>query len=104
MLVLSRRLDERIRIGEDIEITVVAISGDQVRLGIEAPRDIKILRSEVYQEVQKQNLAALAAGTAQGEATAAKLREMLGGQVLLEKTGLEQRVKENDRNGKQENE
>lgn len=81
MLVLSRRIDEKIRIGEDIEITIVALSGDQVRLGIEAPRDIKIMRSEVYQEVQKQNLAALAAGMSEGEA-AGKLRKMLGGQAL----------------------
>lgn len=55
MLVLSRKLDEKIKIGEDIEITVVAISGDTVRLGIEAPRQVKILRSEVYEQIQVQN-------------------------------------------------
>lgn len=55
MLVLSRKLNEKIRLGDDIEITIVAISGDTVRLGINAPRDLKILRSEIYEEIQRQN-------------------------------------------------
>lgn len=55
MLVLARKLNEKIKIGEDIEITVVGISGDVIRLGIEAPRSVKILRSEVYEEIQRQN-------------------------------------------------
>jgi carbon storage regulator len=55
MLVLTRKLNETIKIGDNIEITVVAISGDSVRIGIEAPREVKILRSEVYGEIQRQN-------------------------------------------------
>lgn len=55
MLVLSRKVNERIKIGDDIELTVVAISGDTIRLGIEAPSKVRILRSEVYAEVQRQN-------------------------------------------------
>ena len=55
MLVLSRKLNQRIKIGEEIEITIVAVSGDSVRIGIEAPQHIKILRMEVYEEIQKQN-------------------------------------------------
>lgn len=55
MLVLSRKLNEKIKLGDDIELTIVAISGDTVRLGIEAPRELKILRSEIYAEVQRQN-------------------------------------------------
>lgn len=55
MLVLARKLNEKIMIGEDIEITIVGISGDSVRLGIDAPRTVKILRSEVYEEIERQN-------------------------------------------------
>lgn len=62
MLVLSRKLDQRIKIGEDIEIVVVSISGDAVRLGIEAPRSVKVLRSEVYAEILNQNRQALLKG------------------------------------------
>ena len=60
MLVLTRKINETIMIGDNIEITVVSISGDTVRLGIEAPREVKILRREVYEEIQRQNRKAVA--------------------------------------------
>ena len=60
MLVLSRKLNEKIRLGDDIEITIVAVSGDTVRIGINAPRDLKILRNEIYEEIQRQNREAVA--------------------------------------------
>lgn len=47
MLVLSRRESERIRLGSSIVVTVVRVSGDKVRLGIEAPRDVLVLREEL---------------------------------------------------------
>ncbi|HYW77969.1 MAG TPA: carbon storage regulator [Thermoguttaceae bacterium] len=47
MLVLSRRERERIRLGEEIVVTVIRLDGDRVRLGIEAPRDIVVLRDEL---------------------------------------------------------
>ena len=52
MLVLTRRLGEAITIGEDIKITVVDIDGNQVKLGVEAPRSIEIYREELYKKVK----------------------------------------------------
>jgi carbon storage regulator len=47
MLVLTRKTNQSIKIGDDIEITVLSVSGDKVRIGIEAPRDISVFRREV---------------------------------------------------------
>lgn len=58
MLVLTRKLGESIAIDDDIKIVVVSIKGRQVRLGIEAPRDTRIHREEVYLAIQDQNKAA----------------------------------------------
>lgn len=61
MLVLSRRTDERIMIGNDIVVTVLKIQHDQVRIGIEAPRDVDVHREEVYEALRQANVAAAAA-------------------------------------------
>jgi carbon storage regulator len=53
MLVLSRQRDETIKIGETIDITIVAIKGDRVRVGINAPPDIPVHRKEVFDEIQQ---------------------------------------------------
>ena len=58
MLVLSRRKDESIRIGDDIEITVVEVRGEVVKIGISAPKHISVYRQEVYDAIQKENIAA----------------------------------------------
>jgi carbon storage regulator len=58
MLVLSRQRDETIMIGDDIEITIVDIRGDKVRLGITAPAHISVHRKEVYDAIQRENRAA----------------------------------------------
>ncbi|NPV48499.1 MAG: carbon storage regulator CsrA [Armatimonadetes bacterium] len=55
MLVLTRQVDEQVLIGENITITVVSVSGSQVRLGIEAPRSIPVHRREVHDTVAAQN-------------------------------------------------
>ncbi len=55
MLVLSRQRDETIMIGDDVEITIVDIRGDKVRLGINAPRTIQVHRKEVYEAIQREN-------------------------------------------------
>ena len=54
MLVLSRKRDERIMIGDQISLMVVDIRGDKVRLGIEAPSDVAVHRREVYEAIQRE--------------------------------------------------
>ena len=61
MLALSRKKDEAIIINNDIEITVIEIKGDQVKLGISAPKSVPIYRKEVYMQIQEANAAAAGA-------------------------------------------
>lgn len=58
MLILTRKLGEGFFIGDDIRIRVIEIRGKQIRLGIEAPADIVVLREEIYRRIQEQNLRA----------------------------------------------
>ena len=55
MLVLTRKKDQTLVIGDHIEITVLDIQGDQIRLGVDAPKSIKIYRKELYLEIQEEN-------------------------------------------------
>jgi carbon storage regulator len=55
MLILSRKKNEILRIGDDILLTIVDVQGDQVRLGITAPRNVQILRQELYEAVRDSN-------------------------------------------------
>ncbi len=55
MLVLSRRLDETLIIGDDIKITVLGISGNQVRIGIAAPKEVSVHREEVYLRIKQES-------------------------------------------------
>ncbi len=55
MPVLTRKLKEAIHIGDQIEISILAIEGDQVKLGVSAPRDVDIHRKEIYDAIQKEN-------------------------------------------------
>lgn len=57
MLVLSRQRDEVIKIGDDIEITIVDVRADKVRIGIQAPRDVSVHRKEIYEAIQEENAA-----------------------------------------------
>jgi carbon storage regulator len=57
MLVLSRQKDESIIIGDDVEITIVDVRGDKVRLGISAPKSITVHRKEVYEAIQREKAA-----------------------------------------------
>jgi carbon storage regulator len=58
LLVLTRKPNQSIMIGDDIEITVLSAAGDKIRIGIQAPRHIPVFRKEVYLEIQEENLAA----------------------------------------------
>ena len=58
MLVLARRLNESIMIGEDIEVVIIDIKGDQVKLGINAPRKVVVHRKEIFEDIKGQNIAA----------------------------------------------
>jgi carbon storage regulator len=63
MLVLTRKSNQSIMIGDDIEVSVLSIMGEKVRIGIQAPRDIPVFRKEVYLEIQQER-----AGTVEGAA------------------------------------
>ncbi|HEX3047066.1 MAG TPA: carbon storage regulator CsrA [Bacillota bacterium] len=71
MLVLTRKLNESIMVGDDVKITIVDVKGDQVKLGITAPRQVAVHREEVYREIQKENQLA-----AQGSANLDALGKM----------------------------
>jgi carbon storage regulator len=58
MLILTRKTGESIMIGDTIEIQVVDLKGDQVKIGIKAPNNVKVYRKEVYDAIQKENTAA----------------------------------------------
>ena len=55
MLVLSRKPGEALRVGEEVEITVVEVKGDMVRLGIQAPRDVQVWRRELWEAIVEEN-------------------------------------------------
>ena len=74
MLVLSRQRDESIMIGDDVEITIVDVRGDKVRLGITAPKDIPVHRREIYDAIQREK-AQKAAGAADAQDKVPEERE-----------------------------
>jgi carbon storage regulator len=72
MLILTRRPGERLCIGEDIVVTILAVKGSQVRIGIAAPRDVAIDREEIHQRKLADRRVALAAHDGSGEAAVAE--------------------------------
>jgi carbon storage regulator len=52
MLILTRRIGETVVIGDDVNVTVLGVKGNQVRLGVNAPRDVSVHREEIYQRIQ----------------------------------------------------
>jgi carbon storage regulator len=65
MLILSRRVNEKIVIGDEILVSIIEVRGDQVKIGIEAPRSVKVFRMEVFEAIQAENRAAAQASEAQ---------------------------------------
>jgi carbon storage regulator len=62
MLILSRKVNEKIMIGDDIAISIIEIKGDQIRIGVDAPRNVKVFRQEVFAEIKAANKAASESG------------------------------------------
>ncbi len=54
MLILTRRINEVLRVGENVKVTVLGVKGNQVRIGIDAPRDTPVHREEIYQKIQRE--------------------------------------------------
>jgi len=75
MLVLTRKRNESIVIGDDIEVRVLSVVGEKVRIGIEAPREVPVFRKEVYLEIQQQRLEA---GTSAREEVEEALKRLSG--------------------------
>lgn len=61
MLILSRKTNEKICIGDNITLTIIEVRGDQVKIGVDAPKDVKVFRHEVFQAIQTENKAAAVA-------------------------------------------
>ncbi|KZY33423.1 MULTISPECIES: carbon storage regulator CsrA [unclassified Oleiphilus] len=54
MLILTRRVGETLMVGDDVTVTVLGVKGNQVRIGVNAPRDVSVHREEIYQRIQKE--------------------------------------------------
>ncbi len=70
MLILTRRVGESVVIGDDVDVTVLGVKGNQVRLGVKAPREISVHREEIYQRIRRENEKGGATGHVQNAAAA----------------------------------
>lgn len=66
MLVLSRKVNQSIMVGDDVRVVVISVDRDQVKIGIEAPRNVTVHRSEVYEEIKRGHQTQMAAEAAPG--------------------------------------
>jgi len=74
MLALTRKVGESIVIGDNVEITIISVTGDQIKLGIDAPRSISIHRKEIFLQIQEENKAAASSS----EAGVSALKDLMG--------------------------
>jgi carbon storage regulator len=77
MLVLGRKINESIVIGDEIVITLLAVEGDRVKIGIEAPSHVRILRQELYKQVKEANLQAVSLSHETNVEVLASIRDVL---------------------------
>jgi len=77
MLVLTRKKDQTLLIGDDIEITVLEIQGEQIRIGINAPKSVKIFRKEIFIEIEEENKNAARINNS----SSASMREILSREI-----------------------
>ena len=89
MLTLTRKIGESIRIGDDIVVIVKEIKGKQVRLGIEAPRDVYVCREELFQKIEQANRSAIYASASAHQKPTSDPLEALGNLLLSKQSSLE---------------
>ena len=75
MLILTRKIEESIKIGDTITVKILSVADGQVKIGIDAPRDLKVHRTEVYEEIQRQNLEAAKTSRTDVSSVASKLKQ-----------------------------
>jgi len=78
MLILARKAEEEIRIGDNVVVKILGIHNGQVKLGIDAPRDMRVVRGELYREIQQANVAASQADRDAAARAAAGLKKPTG--------------------------
>ncbi len=86
MLVLTRRVDESLVIGENIVVTILAIEGDKIKIGVTAPREIPVLRKELWDAMSAQNQIAERLATGPEPASFEELRQFLASEAEGEST------------------
>ena len=80
MLVLTRKSNQSIMIGDDVEVSVLSVMGEKVRIGIQAPQEIPVFRKEIYLEIHREDgTSKQAADGAEESATPAQVNDALGG-------------------------